>query len=67
MSSEFCGACNLIWHTKRDIMGGVSGQIWVEGIGYHPWQAPTKEQITARLRAKYGLIPEELLTYLHLE
>lgn len=55
MQSYVCGACNQPWHTQRDIQGGFSGQVWVEGIGHHPWQAPTKEQIRLRLRSKYGL------------
>lgn len=55
MVTEICGACNLTWHTSRDVHGGMSGQVWAKGIGHHPWQAPSKEQIKARLRKKYGL------------
>jgi hypothetical protein len=50
MGSTVCGLCNVDWHLKG------YGQIWIEGVGLHRWQEPTKEQITQRLRKKYGLV-----------
>jgi hypothetical protein len=50
MSSTICGKCNVSWHGERS-----HGWIWVEGVGLHMWQAPTKEQIAERLRKKYNV------------
>jgi hypothetical protein len=55
MVTEICGVCDLAWHTSRDVHGGFSGQIWTKELGYHKWQAPSKEKIRLRLRKKYGL------------
>lgn len=53
---NYCGKCNLSWHQPRDSDTGFCGQIWNEEVGYHPWTAPTKDQIKERLRIRYGLV-----------
>jgi hypothetical protein len=49
MSSTVCGSCNRSWHVKN------YGWVWIEGVGLHKWQEPTKEQIAERLRKRYGI------------
>jgi hypothetical protein len=55
MSSIVCGLCNQDFHQNRDSPTGFCGQIWTKEVGFHRWQAPTRQQIQERLRQRYEL------------